>query len=143
MKSSSLGSAPPQGAFPFPPLIFWGGAGFLVFAAAGIRLWASLNDFWLDEIWSLTLAASLGSPLEILTKLKQDNNHHLNTFFLYLWGDQQHLWLYRRPREVQDFSSNIYTLARVFPSGGLSGTPWFLYHNRNRAPTPVPASGAP
>lgn len=64
-------------------------------AAAALRLTAVFNDFWLDEIWSLHLSRLVASPIEILTKLTHDNNHPINTFYLWALG-QQHAWeLYR------------------------------------------------
>jgi hypothetical protein len=62
-----------------------------------LRLWASLDNFWLDEIWSWMMARQLKSPLEVLTRLHHDNNHHLNTLVLYAFGPDAPLYLYRLP----------------------------------------------
>ena len=64
--------------------------------AALVRLAASWNDLWLDEIWTFTLIANLHSPLGILT-VHHDNNHVLNTLFLYLLRPLAWDWLYRLP----------------------------------------------
>ena len=55
------------------------------------------GDFWLDEIWSYDIARSLTSPLQILTAVHHDNNHYLNTFFLYELGEQAVWQVYRIP----------------------------------------------
>jgi len=68
--------------------------------AALVRLAATWNDLWLDEIWSLNLLATLHSPLEILTSLHHDNNHVLNSVFLYLLRPLGSDWLYRLPALV-------------------------------------------
>lgn len=62
-----------------------------------LRILASINDFWLDEIWSLYLAKEVQSPLEIITKVRSSNNHILNTLFMYLVGDREYWLVYRLP----------------------------------------------
>jgi hypothetical protein len=70
-------------------------------AWAGIALGGILmilsarGDLWLDEIWSIFFAEAARSPWEILTRFKHDNNHVLNTLYLYAIGKQQDLMLYR------------------------------------------------
>ena len=64
-------------------------------AAAALRSIAVFNDLWLDEIWSLNLSLLVSSPVEILTKLTHDNNHPLNTFYLWTLGEQHALEPYR------------------------------------------------
>lgn len=60
----------------------------LIFSLAALtRLVAIFDDFWFDEIWSLVFAANAESPLEIIA-LAHDNNHFLNTFYLYLLGER-------------------------------------------------------
>lgn len=61
--------------------------GVIFLAAAALRFLGLFNDLWLDEIWSLALSTTATSPLDIFTKIHQDNNHYLNTLFLYLLGD--------------------------------------------------------
>ena len=65
--------------------------------AALVRLAATWNDLWLDEIWSLNLLGPLHSPIEIVTSLHHDNNHVLNSVFLYLLRPLGSDWLYRVP----------------------------------------------
>jgi hypothetical protein len=65
--------------------------------AAGILLRAPglFTDFWLDEIWSLSMAQAARTPLEIFTSLRHDNNHHLNTLWIWLAGAQADWVVYR------------------------------------------------
>jgi hypothetical protein len=63
-------------------------------AGAG-RLLALRGDLWLDEIWSLRLVASLGAAAEIWTRLHHDNNHPLNSLWLYALQPTTAEWRYR------------------------------------------------
>lgn len=56
--------------------------------AAAVRIVGARNDLWLDEIWSLHLAATISSPMEVFTKIHHENNHYLNTLYLYFIGPQ-------------------------------------------------------
>jgi hypothetical protein len=56
---------------------------------------AATGDLWLDEIWSIQFVRAANSPLEILTRFHHDNNHVLNTLFLWLVGAQNTLFVYR------------------------------------------------
>ncbi len=55
--------------------------------AAVLRLGAMRTEFWLDEIWSWEFARAAASPWEIVAGAEQhhDNNHKLNTLFLWLY----------------------------------------------------------
>jgi len=48
-----------------------------------LRLPGMMHDLWLDEIWSITLIRKLSSPLGIFTEIRYDNNHWLNSLYLY------------------------------------------------------------
>jgi Dolichyl-phosphate-mannose-protein mannosyltransferase len=65
----------------------WGVA-FSIIVAAGsiVRLIGARGDLWLDEIWTLMLVAPVHSVGEILFDIGHDNNHHLNSIYLYLIG---------------------------------------------------------
>jgi len=52
-----------------------------------LRFKGIFSAFWLDEIWSLKLVRELGSPLEVVTKLHIDNNHIINSLYMYMVGD--------------------------------------------------------
>jgi hypothetical protein len=55
----------------------------LVVAGAVLRVLAAQGELWLDELWSFRLVHTLTEPTGIFTRLHHDNNHHLNS--LYLW----------------------------------------------------------
>jgi len=63
-------------------------AAIILLLAAGLRIWGAQNGLWLDEIWSLGLAGQVSSVTDIFFKIHQDNNHYLNTLFLYLLGNR-------------------------------------------------------
>lgn len=52
------------------------------------------GDLWHDEVWSILFAENARTPLELFF-FKHDNNHLLNTLFLYLAGNQTHFIVYR------------------------------------------------
>jgi hypothetical protein len=56
---------------------------------------AGVGDLWLDEIWSIEIVRAASGPMEIFTRFHHDNNHVLNTLFLWLVGAQNTLFLYR------------------------------------------------
>ena len=73
-------------ASPAPwPCRAWLAAALVV--AAVLRLLAARNELWLDEIWSLEMTRAVHSPLELLTLGHHDNNHLLNTWYLYWAGE--------------------------------------------------------
>jgi hypothetical protein len=89
-------SAPPPPA-PKPALDLRWALVAVVAVAAVVRLAATWNDLWLDEVWTLDLLGKLHSPLEIVTSLRHDNNHVLNSFFMYVLRPIGSDWLYRLP----------------------------------------------
>lgn len=66
----------------------------VLLVAAAVRIPAIFDAFWLDEIWSWSFARRATSVLDIV-RLAHDNNHWLNTLFLYLLGDREGWWTYR------------------------------------------------
>ena len=71
-------------------------AGLVVVAvAAAVRIRGACNELWLDEIWSWYLAGKISRPMEIFTKIHMDNNHYLNTLYLYLIGPRRSWLQYR------------------------------------------------
>ena len=70
-----------------------------VAVAAGIfvRAWGLFTDLWLDELWSMNMALSASSPLNLATvyKFKHDNNHILNTVWIYFVGAGRPFYVYR------------------------------------------------
>ena len=68
----------------------------IVTVAALVRLAATWNDLWLDEIWTLKLLGDVHSLLGVFT-LRHENNHILNTLFMYALRPFDIDWLYRVP----------------------------------------------
>lgn len=52
-----------------------------------LRFAASMGDFYIDEIWSFYFSRQLDSPLGVFS-LNHDNNHILNTLYLYIVGGE-------------------------------------------------------
>ena len=69
----------------------------LIFAGGLLRVICSWNDLWLDEIISIDLASQISGWQGILTEFLYDNNHYLNTAWVYPLGpDREPIW-YRAP----------------------------------------------
>ena len=68
-----------------------------ILVASAYRLVASLDDFWLDEIWSWLIATRIESAMQIFTEIRHDNNHFLNTWLIYVLGTDRHWFFYRLP----------------------------------------------
>ncbi len=67
---------PPAGRL-LTPAILLAGFTLLILAARG--------DFWLDEVWSFGWAANAVTPWDVF-RVTHDNNHPLNTLWLWLVG---------------------------------------------------------
>lgn len=78
------------------PRRFYGVILLLSFAAFVLRLLAARRDFWCDEIWSFAAATQAKSLSDVFAN-HSDNNHLLNTLWLYLLGDGDHVLLNRLP----------------------------------------------
>jgi hypothetical protein len=75
--------------------------GLVLLAAAVLRAPGMFHDFWFDEAWSYLLVREfVSSPADILTRLHVDNNHPLNSLFLYVLGDRTAWYVYRVPAFV-------------------------------------------
>ena len=69
-------------------------------AVSGIcRLYASLGDFWMDEIWSWMFVLDMDSAWDVFD-IRHDNNHYLNTWMLYQLGVERHWIWYRIPAVI-------------------------------------------
>lgn len=68
-----------------------------VIAAFGLvlRISAANGDLWLDEIWSLTLLAKITSVDQVFWRINHDNNHFLNSIWMYLMGPDASFFAYR------------------------------------------------
>jgi len=85
---------------------------------AGLTVGAALGDLWLDEIWSVDMAQHARSPYEIVTRLPHDNNHMLNTLFLYCLGSLQ-CWVWYRTLSVLMGIGAVALLVRVAMERGF------------------------
>lgn len=88
--------------------------GALIVLAIGffVRLRLLNTDLSIDEIWSLRLASTMQSPFDVFT-LHSDNNHYLNTLWLYTLGTTQAFWVYRIP----SFFAGILLIVSVIVTG--------------------------
>lgn len=82
---------------------------FLICIAAGaaVRVAAACGDFWLDEIWSWELARRQSSLLDIVLRLPDENNHFLNTMWLYFIGPGQGWLICRLPNVLAGVGSVV------------------------------------
>lgn len=71
----------------FLPITFFSSGCLIILAAHG--------DLWLDEIWSIGYAEQATGSWDIVSRFTIDNNHVLNTEYLFLLGQQDCLVLYR------------------------------------------------
>ena len=81
----------------------------LVLLAAIVRIPGLFTDFWGDEIWSWSIAGQLHSARDVLLSesARIDNNHPLNTLWLYTCGQDASVWLYRLPALLAGIGSVI------------------------------------
>jgi hypothetical protein len=91
--------------------------GIIVFAAA-VRLPGLATDFWLDEIWTLDMIQQrTNTALDVFTSIRHSNNHHLNTLYFYLLGEQEHWSVYR----LHSLAAGIATVWLAFRIGARAG----------------------
>lgn len=62
-----------------------------------LRSAAADGDLGLDEVWSLRLVGRVQSLSEVFWGISHDNNHLLNSAWLYLLGQDAPVWAYRLP----------------------------------------------
>ena len=70
---------------------------FLFLIAIGLRVICALNDLWFDEIMSIKFASEISGWNGIFSEFVYDNNHYLNSYWLYALGPGQYDFLYRIP----------------------------------------------
>jgi hypothetical protein len=58
------------------------------------------TEVWMDEILSVRLVEPLRSPLGVFTDIHSDNNHYLNSLWLWVVGSPAPGWLMRLPTLV-------------------------------------------
>ena len=92
-------------------------------SAAVLRICGAINDLWLDEIWSLHIAGDLSAPIDVFTKIHHDNNHYLNTLYMFLVGSHGNWPGYRIPSIL----AGIGTVAVAGLIGGRRNAPSALF----------------
>lgn len=78
-----------------PSRRFGWGLAVIVVVFAVVRLAGMFGDLWLDEIWSVRMIEPLKSPVEIITAVQHDNNHPLNSLWLYALRPVKGEWALR------------------------------------------------
>jgi hypothetical protein len=68
--------------------------GVVLASSALLRMHSALGDLWLDEIWSLEVTRQLSSIAGILA-WHHDNNHLLNSIYLFICGPSRTPMIYR------------------------------------------------
>lgn len=69
--------------------------GLVFLLSTALIIAAARGDLWLDELLSLSFARTARSVADIFVRFHYDNNHPLNTLFLYWAGVHDTLFLYR------------------------------------------------
>ena len=122
--------------------------GLMFLLSAALIIAAARGDLWLDEIWSLYFARHAHSVLDVFVRFHHDNNHPLNTLFLYLAGERKSLFVYRLLAVLSGIGSVLLvgSIARKdwgYPealcSVALAGTsyPLLLYFSEARGYAPA------
>jgi MFS family permease len=63
-----------------------------------VRVFAANNNLWFDEVWTLQLLRErVHSFGDVFTNLKHSNNHHLNSLWMWLVGQNASGLVYRLP----------------------------------------------
>ncbi len=70
-------------------------AAAIILAATVVLALAATGELWLDEILSLQWAKEAASPLDLLRIYRHDNNHPINTLWLFLLGPERMPLTYR------------------------------------------------
>ncbi len=93
--------------------------GAAVVVGGGLRVAGGFTDFWLDEIWTWSIAQRLRDPLQVFTAIHHSNNNHLNTLLVYALGDASHWIAYRVPSLVAGTASIALAAAIAWRRGRL------------------------
>ncbi len=90
------------------------GIALVTLAGAAHRLWRAQTPLWLDEIWSLDNLAGLGHSWDVFWRISHDNNHFLNSLWLF-WvaGETHDPMLLRAPAILMGAALTIAMMARL------------------------------
>lgn len=87
-----------------------------------LRIMAALGDFAIDEAWSLLMVQNQASSIEhIYTRIKLDNNHILNSLWMFLLGEQSYWPLYRIPAVLGGIVTVVFMHKTARRFGGFAG----------------------
>src|SRR5215471_21470034 len=82
---------------PLPVLMLWMAVGSFAIGVV-VRVFAAHNDLWFDEVWSLELLRERGhSFVDVFTNIKESNNHHLCSLWMWFVGQNASSLVYRLP----------------------------------------------
>jgi len=122
-------------------------AAAIILAATAVLALAAMGELWLDEILSLQWAKEAASPLDLLRIYRHDNNHPINTLWLFLLGPERMALTYRT---LAIFSGSLslvllyVTTAKLNPEGrlftlalGAGSYAWILYGSEARGYAPA------
>ena len=88
--------------------------------ALGLRAWAAAGDFWLDEIWSwMAVRDRVHSVADVFFAIDHDNNHLLNSLWIYLLGLGVDWRWYRLPAVVAGALS-VLVAGRLLATAGVA-----------------------
>ncbi len=89
----------------------------VLLGATVLILLAARGDLWLDEIWSVAIARNAPVITDIVFQNHHDNNHVLNTLYLYMVRDSPILLVYRLMAIVSGIGS-------IFLVGHIARNRW-------------------
>jgi hypothetical protein len=93
----------------------------IVVLCALVRLYASWDNFWFDEIWSWQFATEADSYWQIATQIRHDNNHILNTWIIHSFPPESHWSVYRFPAVLAGTGTVILAGLCGFRRSGCEG----------------------
>jgi hypothetical protein len=94
-------------------------AALILIGAALLRLPGLWSDLWLDELWSLQRVLEVNSWRDLIFRTRIDNNHHLNSLYLYLVAPQSNPAVFR----LFAFVSGLATVAVAWVVGARESRP--------------------
>lgn len=96
---------------------FWPTLAVIAVIGFVLRLSGAAGDLWLDEVWSLSLLDGVTSLDQIFWRINHDNNHFLNSAWLYLAGPDAPFILYRVPSIIIG-TATVFAAAAVVADRG-------------------------
>ncbi len=141
-ESSEAGVAEPQPANKSRGSTAFWLLGLIVIAGVGLRLASIFGELWFDELWTVQLIEEKLAYVWDVFWVNHDNNHILNTVYVFFVGSDQPFWSYRIHSVLAGLASILlaYQLLRpVGQSEGLVGAalmavsyPMVLYGSESR-----------